>query len=88
MREKKPLTPPVWSQVSRGSVPATNAIVYVSGQEGVASRLVTLSSSTSTTPSGWLKGRTSAYCGSVTAFFMNSAQMGAAVWAPLRRRSL
>src|SRR5208282_3228971 len=49
---------------------------------GVARRLVILSSSTSTTPCGWVKGFTSSYWGSVIAFFMNSAHMGAAVCAP------
>src|ERR1019366_918928 len=88
IREKNPCALLFWSQVSRGSVPATKAIVSSSGHDGVARRLVILSSCTSTTPSGWLKGFTFAYWGRATAFFMNSAQMGAAVCAPLSRMSL
>src|ERR1700674_6069289 len=45
MREKNPCTPPLWSQVSRGSVPATKAMLEVSRLTGVARRVVILSSS-------------------------------------------
>jgi len=57
-------------------------------QLGVASRFVALSNCTSTTPDGCENSRISEYIGSTAAFFMNSAQIGAAVCAPLSRRSL
>jgi len=49
---------------------------------------VTLSSLYIHHSSGWPKALTSEYCGNATAFFMNSVQIGAAVWAPLSRMSL
>ena len=42
----------------------------------------------SATPEGWANGFMLEYCGSIAAFFINSVQMGAAVCAPLSRKSL
>ena len=57
-------------------------------QAAVETRLVALSSFTPTTPEGAGKPETWLYAGREMAFFMNSAQMGAAVLAPESRRSL
>src|ERR1035441_7363637 len=73
-----------WSQGKVGAVPARKAASKLSGQVSSLSRLLTLSIFTISTPSGTENSLVSEYCGNSTAFFMNSAQMGAAACAPSR----
>ncbi len=54
------------------------------GQESFDNRLVALSILTCMMPAGAVKSCVSEYCGSFTARFMNSAQMGAAATVPVK----
>src|ERR1700677_1898315 len=76
-----------WPQTSVGSLPAMKYSWTDCAHDELASWPLCGSIVTCKTPSGWSKSTGFLYSGSVTARFMNSAQIGAAEALPERPRS-